>query len=341
MPSQEQYNNLIDSIAAEIGANLTVGSAGSLKAFGDALIDANYNNAFLTVLANKVGMTIVRDKVFSNPLKIFKKGSMPLGYIVEELGANPADINTYSNASTVSMLNQVKPDVKVAYHELNSKKFTKVSVGEDELREAFKDYTAFEQFVNMIINTLYTGAEIYDFEAVKATFAKAVTQADVVTEVLAAPTGTQASADAFILALKNKSSAMKFPSSDYNKCKDLTETATDYITWTPIEDQVLIIRSDILNNLDIYAMAKAFNISYEKLIGNIVEVDYIDAAKNINAILCDKSFLVYLDKLDKTTSFYNGESLVWNYWYHFWKLYDISPMANCVAFIETATSDEP
>ena len=311
-------------------------TANTINELGMALTLTTDQNAWLNVLVNKVGMTIVRTKLFTNPLSKLKEGTIPLGYVIEELAANPATVNNYSNATTTAMLNHVKPDVKAVYHKLNSQKFTKVSIAEDDLESAFKDMAAFEKFLGMITNTLYTGAEIYEYKSMKATIKAAVDNGHVVTETLDAPTGTQASADAFIHKLKTISNDFKFPSTKYNKYADLSGAVGNaFETWTPIEDQVLIIRSDILATLDIYAMAKAFNVEYEKLIGNIIAVDFIDADNKINALLCDKSFFVFRNKLDKTTSFFNGESLVWNYWYHFWRLYDISPLCNAVAFVKS------
>lgn len=336
MPDTSKLMTVINSILQDI-PGMPLANAGNLPEVGATLQLTGHANDFLNVLVDKVGMTIVRTKLFENPLKVLKKGSMPLGYVIEELGANPAEVKNYSNSATTAMLNQVKPDIKAVYHELNSKKFTKVTVCDDDLTTAFKDYNAFESFLGMITNTLYAGAEKYDFEACKNTIITAKTRGDVVVKQLPAPAATQEEADAFILALKDYSSAFKFPSTAFNKYAAMTGAVGQaYETWTPVEDQILIMRSDILNKLDIYAMAKAFNISYEKLVGNIIEVDYIDPAKDINAVLMDKSAFVYYDKLDKTSSFFNGESLAWTYWYHFWKVYDISPLANMVVFTESA-----
>lgn len=335
MPTIEQLTQIVNGTVGEARIpGIPVATKTNLASVGEAILEAGHANAFLNVLIDKVGMTIVRDKIFKNPLSKLKKGTMPMGYIVESLAANPAVTSNYDNASTTGLLQQVKPDVKAVYHALNSKKYEKVSIAEDDIKTAFKDYSAFEAFLGMIVNTLYSGMELYDFDALKKTIETAVTNGDVVSEVLAAPTGTQDSTDAFILAIKNKISAFKFPSTAFNKYADLSVGETPYKTWTPVEDQILIVRSDILNTIDVYSLARAFNLTYEQFMAQVVEVDYIDEAKNINAVLCDKSAFVYYDKLRKTTSFYNAESLVWTYWNHHWSLFDINPLANCVVFTQ-------
>ena len=39
------------------------------------------------------------------------------------------------------------------------------------------------------------------------------------------------------------------------------------------------------------------------------------------------------DNLYNFTEQYNGEGLYWNYWYHVWKTFSISPFANAVVFV--------
>jgi hypothetical protein len=39
------------------------------------------------------------------------------------------------------------------------------------------------------------------------------------------------------------------------------------------------------------------------------------------------------DNMYKLTEKYNGEGLYWNYWYHTWKTFSVSPFANNALFI--------
>ena len=40
-----------------------------------------------------------------------------------------------------------------------------------------------------------------------------------------------------------------------------------------------------------------------------------------------------LDNLYNFTEQYNGEGLYWNYWYHVWKTFSVSPFANAIVFV--------
>ena len=294
-------------------------------------------NAFLSVLVNKFAMTIVRDRLFNNPLKVLKKGGNALGYAIEELAVNPAGVNSYDTDATTEVLTQLKPDVKAVYHNMNSTKFTKVSINEAMIEKAFSSWGEFGNLITSIINSLYTGAEIYEFDAMKNLFIEAVSNEHIETVELARPTGTQESADNFLAVVREYNGKFKFPSTAYNKYASLTgAVGSAYVSWSPISEQVLIIRSDILAKLDVYALARAFNLSYEDFISSVIEIDSFGES-NINAVLCDKTFVQVYNNLDKTTEFFNGESLVRNYWYHFWRTYSISPLADCVAFVEPTT----
>ena len=39
------------------------------------------------------------------------------------------------------------------------------------------------------------------------------------------------------------------------------------------------------------------------------------------------------DNMLKFTEQYNGEGLYWNYWYHEWKIFSVSPFANAAVFV--------
>lgn len=294
-------------------------------------------NAFLNVLVNKFAMTIVRDRLFNNPLKMLKKGGHALGTIVEELGVNPASVNEYDVDATTEVLTQVKPDVKAVYHTMNSTKFTKVTITEPMLEKAFSSWGEFGNFITSIINSLYTGAELYEFETMKGLFTTAITNEHIVVEELAKPTNSQETADAFLAKIREYNGKFKFPSVEYNKYADLTGAVGEaYKTWCPLTEQVLIIRSDILAKLDVYALARAFNMEREDFISQVIEIDSFGTGEfeNVNAVLCDRTFVQTYDNLSKSTEYFNPESLARTYWYHFWNTFDISPLADCVAFVE-------
>ena len=57
-------------------------------------------NEFVTNLINRIGLTMIKNKSFSNPLSIFKKGAVPLGTDIQEIYENPAIAEQYEYSNT-------------------------------------------------------------------------------------------------------------------------------------------------------------------------------------------------------------------------------------------------
>ena len=57
-------------------------------------------NDFVTNLINRIGLTIVRNKTYNNPLSILRKGSMPLGTDIQDIYENPAEAEQYELSNT-------------------------------------------------------------------------------------------------------------------------------------------------------------------------------------------------------------------------------------------------
>ena len=67
-----------------------------------------------------------------------------------------------------------------------------------------------------------------------------------------------------------------------------------------------------------------------------ISEDDLQALDNIPAVMVDRYFFMIFDNFYNFTEQYNGEGLYWNYWYHTWKTFSISPFHNAVAFVPGA-----
>ena len=59
----------------------------------------------------------------------------------------------------------------------------------------------------------------------------------------------------------------------------------------------------------------------------------LTALNTIPAVLVDKNWFMILDNMMNFTEQYNGQGLYWNYWYHVWKTFSISPFSNAALFV--------
>lgn len=338
-------NTIRDNASAEYAARVPEATDLNLTAVGDPILTyTNVQNEFLSLLINKIAMTIVHNKTAANPLAILKRGGVPLGFDVEEIFTNPAKAETFSGTIGETLLDVKKPDTKVLYHRLNRQDTYTVTVSRQMLKSAFTSFQALENLIQSIANTLYSGDSYDEFILMKRLMRHAVLENKIKTIDVTAVTD-EASAKELVKAIQTTSKLMTFPSSNFNVYlanKPAGDTGTDpLITWTPKEDQVLIIRSDLVSAINIDVLATAFNLGKVELNQMMLEVDSFgedsgtdpDTEDEIYAILADKAWFQIYDNLTEMGEFYNAKGLYWNYFWHHWQTYSHSLFANAVAFI--------
>ena len=64
----------------------------------------------------------------------------------------------------------------------------------------------------------------------------------------------------------------------------------------------------------------------------------MDILNAIPAVIVDRDWFMIFDNLVNFTEQYNGQGLYWNYWYHVWKTFSVSPFAQSAVFVPGAPS---
>ena len=327
-------NAILNSASADYQARVPVATQNNLTEVGSAVMSYQATeNEFLSALVNKVAMVIVRNKTFANPLAVLKKGGVPLGKNIEEIYTNPATGTTF-DPTGAKLLERAIPDTKAIYHSMNRQGQYKATVSKAQLIQAFTSYQALEQLLNSIVNSIYSGDNLDEFMLMKELFATAINGGKLKTVDVANVADTD-TAKAFVKAIKTVGQAMEFPSANYNSYFDINKDtdAKPVITWTPLNNQVLILRNDVAVDVDVELLAKAFNVSYTDLKQRTLIVDSFGSAVNCGAVLCDEAFVQVYDNLTQMESFHNGEGLYDNFIYHHWQTYSLSLFANAMAFM--------
>ena len=341
---QNVLNAILNGASEAYQARVPVATQNNLSEVGTAVMSYQATeNEFLSALVNKVAMTIVRNKTFKNPLAVLKKGGVPLGRNIEEIYTNPAT-GTIFDPTGKDLLTRAIPDTKAIYHAMNRQGKYKVTITKAQLIQAFTSYSALEQLLNSIVNSIYSGDNLDEFLLMKNLFAEAITGGKLKTVEVDSVVDTE-SAKAFVKSVKSVGQAMEFPSENFNSYFDINKEkdAKPVTTWTPLANQVLILRNDISVSVDVELLAKAFNVSYTDLQQRTLIVDSFGSAKNCGAVLCDEAFVQVYDNLTQMESFHNGEGLYDNFIYHHWQTYSLSLFANAMAFMfpaEDATAED-
>ena len=322
----------------------------SLHAIGDFIMSYQpYQNAFLNALVNRIGLTIITSKMWNNPWSVFKRGYMEFGETVEEIFVNLASPHSFDPATASrEVFKREMPDVRAAFHTMNFQKFYKATIQNDQLRQAFLSWQGITDLIAKIVDAMYTGMEYDEYCTMKYMVARAVLNGDVAYK--AVPT-VFTTADDMVYGARTVSTELTFLKTDYNRAGVYNSTLR--------EDQYVIISAEIEALVDVGVLARAFNMEYADFLGHVIIVDSFSdhdlarlallfaddatytpfdatdqaALANIACVIVDKDWWMVFDNFQNFTQNYNGEGLYWQYWYHTWKTFSISPYSNAVAIV--------
>lgn len=287
-------------------------------------------NEFVTNLINRIGLTIIRNKTFNNPLSILRKGSIPLGTDIQDIYENPAEAEQYelSNSAMAKLLTITDPDTHVAYYRRNRKDMYTKTISRENLQAAFISWEKFEDYISAITISLYSGNYIDEFKLTKSLVDGAYDTNKVIVEKVDAVTD-ETSAIKFVKKVRSLYNKMKLPSTEYNAYSKFDGSKGSITTWTDEDRFILIVTSDLMAEVDVDVLARAFNIDNAKFLGRVIEIDKFEN-EEIQAILCDEAWFQIYENIMRFDEFYNARTMTWNEYLHVWQTYAICPFANAV-----------
>jgi len=328
-------NTIIANGSAEFTARIPAATATNLTAVGNAILEyPSSTEEFLNLLVNRIAMVIVDTRVYNNPLALLKKGSIPLGDGVQDIYVNPAKATKFDSTGA-TLLAQTRPDVKVIYHTMNREDQYQVSFTKKGLKQAFVSYADMGNLLTGVINSLYSGDSMDEFILTKNLIGGAITDNKIIN--VEVPTIDSADgAKALVKAIKNASSLFVYASSNFNSYLTAQPAIggdlIPVITWTPKEDQIILIRSDVMNEISVEVLASAFNLDKVSFLRQVVEVDTFGSATKTLAVLADKSYFKIYDNEKSVENFYNSKNMTTTFFLNHWQTYSLCLYANAVTF---------
>jgi len=268
-------NTIRDNLSEEYAKRVPEATRDNIAEVGKAITtDTITMNDFVNALINKVAMSNVVSKVYSNPLSILKKSGVPMGNNIEEIFVNPATDVGYQKDGA-RLLVTTNPDAKVCYYGLNRQGSYPVSIREDELQRAFTSEQNFMAFFNKIVSSMVSGDQIDEFTLMKNLLGKAIDNGAMKTVDVEI-----AKPKEFAKAISNLSSSFTFPNTaycGYNLVNKLDEESDEKpcITFCPVENQALIIRADAQTEINYEVLATMFHMEVAKLEAMTILVDDI------------------------------------------------------------------
>lgn len=313
--------------------------ATNISTLSNILFNDSYQpqlNEFVNNLINRIALTIVRNKTYNNPLSILKKGSVPLGTDIQDIYENPAEREQYeySNEAMAKLLTITDPDTNVAYYRRNRQDLYTKTISREGLQGAFVSWEKFEDYISGITQSLYSGNYIDEFKFTKDLVKGAYETGKAIIEVVDEPVD-ESTSKAFLKKARALYKKMSFPSNEYNAYSIMSESEKTITTWTEPDRVVLMIKADAMAEVDVDALAMAFNLDKVDFLGRVIEVDDF-GNDNIIGIICDEAFFQIYDNIFRFDEFYNARTMSWNEYLHVWQTFAICPFANAVIL---ATAD--
>lgn len=290
-------------------------------------------NAFLTTLVNKIAYQEVRTKVFQNKLARFKKSDMPLGYSAEFSHVNPVELSDYTRPDAPAYTDPfgaAEPTVFATYLEVNEDKIASTRIDEMYIDDAFTSYEKIDNMVAAIVNSLYSGNQIWEYNLFKKVLAggfAGMLQVEI-PQVNSVDTGAAAT-----VVIQDNSEYMAIPSDDYN-------SENGAISFVEPENQILIMTANFKHRLDNYSRALAYHNEPQNILPEIVVIDQMPTGmENVVAVLMDKAYLQIKDKKFAVDSIWNPADHALNYWLRRRTLAGTISFANVCAFVLESEND--
>lgn len=304
-------------------------------------------NAFIAALPNVIGKWMNDNFRGYDPFDIFDKGRFEYGDTIESIYVEKITAQappTLTEGGTVDPFTVKKPSVKVNFARVDASLQYPVTLPKSEMRKSFTDAANLDSFIRSVLDVPFQsfkddafilGKQVFDKINMYPNASSAVTNKVDVTVKSGTPEAVDiaATAENLLTQLKMYSDAIMFNSADNNGAGVRTRTAK--------EEQVLVIKYDWANYMDVKVLTGIFNLSKANTgINQVILVDDLPQTTipGLVAVLCDRR---KMNRWNYVTgdfeSIYNPKGRYWN-WYYFWEgtmFYD--PTGNAIPFVVDAT----
>jgi len=327
--SIDVLNNIRANASAEYASRIPEATRTNIAEIGNALQAYSLlYNEFCESLVNKIGKTLIESKLFKNKLAQFKSGAILTQQDVEEIFVDMAKSGTTYDPQGLNPLGRREDDnVKVVYHRMNRRDVYDITIGDLDFLRVFRSEATLDSFITSKINSVYSRASHDEWLCMKNILATYDGYFDYEVNAIGGASA-EANAKAFVKTLRKAVQDVGFASTQYNKM--------GVTTWANPEDLVLLVNKDVVAEVDVEVLAKAFNMGKTDIQVPIVTMDDFGTLENTYGLLVDKDFLKVFDTLSTMKSQRNEQGLFTNYFYHVHQILSASPFKTAIRFKVTA-----
>lgn len=290
-------------------------------------------NVFWDILHNRIGMVMVRQRSFTNPLGVARRMSLRYGTQIQEMQVNLLRAKGYEkDAVNVFGLEGREPDIHQQFHTVNTRlKYEIVTPMADVLRGAFTEDTSLSALLNSIYAKPFDSRENDEYLMMVDLFKKydeieGFYNIQVPDVAGAADADAAAAGRALTKAVRAMNTKFKYYSQDYSAEGRQRGLAT-------LSDSTYLVTSaDVDASLTVDMLAYMFNAEDGRLLADRVIVLPELPIPGAQAFLCESDFLLCADHLgplmlDAPLNPINMTQLRVLHW---WAALSYSRFANCV-----------
>lgn len=333
--SVDILNNIRLNASEEYAARIPEATRNNIAEIGQAF--QTYTllyNEFCEALINKIGKTILIQKMFKNPLARFKSGGVTSPHDIEEIFVEMAKAEGAYDPEGKNPLGRRSPaDTKVVYHRQNRQDYYAISIGDIDFVRVFRSESTLDIFIKGQINAVYSADEYDEYQAMKnviATFKNSAGSApsyfDYEVTDMSSATSKEEWAKEFVKAVRKAVKDVKFPSTQYN--------VAGVKTWSKPNELVMLIHKDVTVEVDVERLATAFHQSETdvKVVPVIIDMDDFGTLTDTYAIMVDRDWFRIYDTLMTMRQQVNAQGLFTNWFFHHHQILSASPFKTAVRF---------
>ena len=329
-------NNIRMNASTEFQTRIPEATQNNIAEIGQAF--QTYNllyNEFCEALVNKIGKTILMQKMFKNPLSRFKSGGITSPHDIEEIFIEMAKAEGSYNPEGPNPLGRRAPsDVKVVYHRQNRQDYYAISIGDIDFVRVFRSESTLDVFIKGQINSVYSADEYDEYQAMKNVLATFKNQAgdapgyfDYEVTDMSKATNKEEWAKEFVKAVRKAVKDAKFPSTQYN--------VAGVKTWSKPSELVLLLNKDVTVEVDVERLASAFHQSETdvKVVPTIIDMDDFGSLTDTYGLLVDHDwFRIYDTLMTMRQQSPNAQGLFTNWFFHHHQILSASPFKTAMRF---------
>jgi hypothetical protein len=315
-------NAIRNSASADYQARIPEATRTNFADISTAMRDPQYTpllNEFTNALVTKIAKQIFSNKMAKNKLAQFKKGNLTYGKDIEDIFVEMAKAVSYDKEGS-NPLTRKKPDIKTLYHRENYQAVYEVSVSDEQARNAFTSEGGLNTLSSMIVQSMYSGANYDEYVNMK----NLVGSYDGYSTYEVEPITNEATAKDFVKTVRKAVADLSYMSTAYN--------AEGVNTYSEKEELVMLVHKDVIAEVDVEVLAKAYNMGKTNFEPIIIEVDDFGTMTDTYALLMDKDFFLIFDTLRTIETIRNPKGLFTNYFLHVWQLQSLCRFKNVVRF---------